>query len=171
MPSNQKRHRTNRRQAIFVVCVLLLFVFGYLTFAEHLASEDRVTAYFVRSDGTKTGEFHLEIAATRAERGKGLMFRKPGDMKRDEGMIFIFPKQEIQSFWMKNTYISLDMLFVNDKYEVVGVIRDVPILNDIPRKVTRPSTFVVELLAGVAKQHNISVGNTLIVDKKLPEPS
>ena len=54
----------------------------------------------------------LEIADSEYERQLGLMNRK--EMKENEGMLFIFPQQEYQSFWMRNTLISLDIMFVND---------------------------------------------------------
>ena len=61
---------------------------------------------------TSTGEhkFEIEIAATREEQARGLMFRR--SMAPDKGMLFIYPETQYVSMWMRNTYISLDMVFI-----------------------------------------------------------
>jgi len=82
-------------------------------------------------------------------------------MKENEGMLFIFPIQGNQSFWMRNTLISLDMLFVNDQKQIVTIHKNTKILSDQSYPATQPSIYVVEVLAGYTDKHNIRVGDKI----------
>jgi uncharacterized membrane protein (UPF0127 family) len=98
----------------------------------------------------------VEIADTPAERARGLMERK--EMPQDHGMIFAFPREDIQRFWMKNTLIALDMIFVNTQHEVVGVVPDAEPMTLEERSVGLPSAYVVEVNGGFAKKNGIAAG-------------
>jgi uncharacterized membrane protein (UPF0127 family) len=103
-----------------------------------------------------------EIAHTDEERQRGLMFRK--SMGATEGMIFIFPQAGIYPFWMKNTLISLDMLWVDRSGRVVWIAEHVPPCQADPCPDYPPraeATYVVEVNAGFAKKHGVKVGDTL----------
>jgi uncharacterized membrane protein (UPF0127 family) len=65
------------------------------------------------------------------------------------GMLFIFPDVEERAFWMQNTLISLDMLFLDEAWRVVGILEAVPPLNREPRSVGKPSRYVLEQRQGV----------------------
>ncbi len=98
----------------------------------------------------------IEIAHENEERTQGLMFRK--SMGADEGMLFVFEYPEMQSFWMHNTYIPLDILYVNEKFEVVTVLKNLPTLNDTPRPSDKPAQYVIELIAGTADKYKLAPG-------------
>ena len=101
----------------------------------------------------------LEVADEPDERSRGLMYRESlGDF---EGMVFVFAEESVQSFWMKNTYISLDMIFVASNKSVVGVVPDAEPLTTTARTVNVPSQYVVEVNAGFAQQHGIEAGTRL----------
>lgn len=121
---------------------------------------ENVDAYFLRKDGTKTSTIELAVARTDKQRAKGLMFVKK--MPKNKGMLFIFPEEKKLSFWMRNTFISLDMIFLDKAKKVKGIIHKVPILNDKPRAVDDKSKYVVELNAGVAKELRIKKGDSLV---------
>ena len=87
------------------------------------------------------------------------MYRK--EMAKTDGMIFVYPNQSNQNFWMKNTYIPLDMVFVQQDWKVAGVLHDVPVLNTEPRKIDKPSLYVIELNSGTAKEQGIKEGSVL----------
>ena len=74
------------------------------------------------------------------------------------GMLFIFERQEVQSFWMKNTYIPLDMLFINEALEVVGVVENAEPLTTSSRQVAAPSRYVLEVNGSFAKKHGLVPG-------------
>ena len=98
----------------------------------------------------------VEVADTDEKRSQGLMYRKHLEM--GHGMLFVFPESSIQRFWMKNTYIPLDMIFVNEEYTVVGVLPDVESMTLAARSVDLPAKYVVEVPAGFSKTNQIDRG-------------
>lgn len=108
---------------------------------------------------------HVEIANTDEARTRGLMFRK--DLPADHGMIFLFPVTEEHSFWMHNTLIALDMIFVAEDRTVAGVVTAPP-MNDLPRSVHKPSRYVIEVGSGEAAAHAVGPG-TRVVFIDVPE--
>jgi uncharacterized membrane protein (UPF0127 family) len=112
-------------------------------------------AVFTAADGRRAS-FVLEVADTPATREKGLMFRR--QMAPDRGMVFVFPETKEQVFWMKNTYLPLDMVFIGEDFRVVGVVEDCRPLTEELRTVGVPSRYVVELNAHVAKSRGIAAG-------------
>lgn len=101
----------------------------------------------------------VEVADTPAERATGLMYRESLDPYR--GMVFVFPSEQVLTFWMKNTYISLDMIFINHAMQVVGVVANAEPLTLDQRSVDAPSIYVVEVNGGFAAQHRIANGTTV----------
>jgi len=114
---------------------------------------------FTDSLGTLKAKIDLEIADNDYERQLGLMNRK--EMKENQGMLFIFPIQGNQSFWMRNTLISLDMIFVNDEKKIVTIHKNTKILSDTSYPASKPAMYVVEVLAGFSDRHNIQVGDKI----------
>jgi len=157
MGTNEKRRRSLRRQALFLLLFVALLAFGIYKFFELHSEADLLKLSFKLPNGAVSQVYKLEVARSDAERHKGLMYRK--ELGADRGIIFAFPEEKIQSFWMHNTYISLDMIFLDAKNKVVGILKRVPILNDEPRKVEAPSKFVIELNAGSADKSGIVLGS------------
>jgi hypothetical protein len=106
--------------------------------------------------GTQTLRVPVEVVRTEDERARGLMFRR--ELAAQQGMLFIFDQAEIQSFWMKNTYIPLDMIFINEAMQVVGVVENAEPLTTTSRRVRDPSRYVLEVNGGFAKRHGITAG-------------
>lgn len=118
-------------------------------------------------EGQSAGpEFNVEIVNDNQGRQTGLMYRR--EMDQRQGMLFVYPKVERHSHWMRNTYISLDMLFLGEDRKVVGIVPEVPILNDMPRGVDRDSLYVLELVAGEAARLGIKDGDVLVCDNPIP---
>ena len=103
--------------------------------------------------------FHIEIPKSDTERKQGLMFRK--SLPSDSGMLFVFEPQAHPSMWMKNTLISLDMLFINDMGQIVHIASCTKphALDAIQPPPGIESIAVLELNANTARQHNIQVGD------------
>jgi uncharacterized protein len=96
----------------------------------------------------------VEVASTDAQRQMGLMFRE--SLGEDEGMLFLFPTERHNSFWMHNTLIPLDMFFVDADWNVVGIVEQATPQTDEPRNVPLMSQYVLEVKGGFAKRHGIS---------------
>nr|WP_153868399.1 MULTISPECIES: DUF192 domain-containing protein [Myxococcaceae] len=88
----------------------------------------------------------VEIAATHASRTRGLMWRK--ELLPGHGMLFVFREDEVQSFWMRNTLIPLDMLFIDSSLRVVGILERAEPRTLSPRTVGRPGRYVLEVPGG-----------------------
>lgn len=100
----------------------------------------------------------LEIADEPEELSKGLMYRT--HMPPDHGMIFVFPDEAYRSFWMKNTNIPLDIIFVNDAGEVVSVHQMQP--HDLNQTISKgEARFAIELNQGRAEALGIKAGDKL----------
>ncbi len=111
-------------------------------------------------DGDETvAQFYLELAVTEDEQATGLMYRE--EMLPDWGMLFIYEEEQELSFWMKNTFIELDMIFIDAAGEVVGVIDRAEPLSTQPRSVNRPARYVLEVLGGLAEEQGIEPGTRM----------
>ena len=99
---------------------------------------------------------NVEIARTEPERARGLMYRR--DLARDAGMLFLFEDQADHTFWMHNTFLSLDLIFIDEDRSVVGVVANAEPQSDKTRGVGKPSKFVLEVLAGEAYAHAVGPG-------------
>lgn len=106
----------------------------------------------------------VEIAETDAESEEGLMYRT--HMPEESGMLFDLHVVKDHEFWMHNTCIPLDMLFVDVSGTIVGILENVPVLNDEPRSVGCPSSWVLETNAGWARRHNVRPGDKIVLPKK-----
>lgn len=107
---------------------------------------------------TPAGEVSVkvEVAANPPARQRGLMFRQK--LAEDEGMLFLFPASEQLSFWMRNTYLPLDMIFIKSDLTVLGVVEGAKPLTEDSRAVPGESQFVLEVNATYARRHQIGPG-------------
>ena len=98
----------------------------------------------------------VEVARTSDELMRGLMFRR--ELGADSGMLFIFGQEDVRRFWMHNTYIPLDMVFLDAHRVVVGIEENAVPLDETSRGPDAPAQYVVEVRGGAAKQHGLGVG-------------
>lgn len=112
---------------------------------------------FVDSVENPIIKIDIEIADNDYERQLGLMNRQ--SMEEMQGMLFIFPQQEYQSFWMRNTLFSLDMLFINSNKEIVTIHKNTTPLSEQSYPSTAPALYVLEVNAGFCDRHNIKLGD------------
>jgi len=122
-----------------------------------MSGEYDETTPFIRFD-TADGPtlYFFELATRQAQRQRGLMFRPW--MLENWSMLFIFPDVRHRSFWMRNTYIPLDMVFITEDCSVVGVVENAEPLTDSSRGVPGDSKYVLELVAGQAAAQGIQAG-------------
>lgn len=110
----------------------------------------------VPPDGGARTLVRVELARSPAEHEHGLMYRR--DLPEGTGMLFLFDRPEIRRFWMKNTYVSLDMLFLDEHRRVVGIEANTTPLDETPRGPDAPAQYVLEVPAGYCQRHRITVG-------------
>ena len=97
------------------------------------------------------------IADEQAERTEGLMFVKAGELKRNEGMIFVFSTTEKLSFWMENTLIPLDIAFLDDAGKIIN-IREMEPFDRSPQPSEAPARYAVEMNQGWFKENGVNKG-------------
>ena len=102
-------------------------------------------------------EVALEVATTPAAQERGLMYRT--SLADGHGMLFVFPAESEHQFWMKNTLIPLDMLFIAADGRIVGIHADATPLSTVPVGVGKPSRFVLEVPGGFAARRGIAPGD------------
>lgn len=100
--------------------------------------------------------FQVEVVQEGFETQRGLMCRST--MQDDWGMVFLFARPKRQSFWMKNTLIPLDMVFLDADWKVVGVVANAQPQTLTGRGVDTPSQYVLELVTGAAAKAGIAPG-------------
>ena len=103
--------------------------------------------------------FNLYIALTEYETQKGLMFIK--ELNETSGMIFIFDKPQVKHFWMKNTFIPLDILFINEDFKIVNIHKCAQPLDETPISSKIPVKYIIELNCGIVDTYNIKIGDTI----------
>ncbi len=102
-------------------------------------------------------EVAVELARTPAEQARGLMGRT--SLAEEAGMLFLFDASAPHPFWMKDTLIPLDMIFVDDGGRIVGVAARAEPLTLSPRGPAAPSRYVVEVNGGWAERHGVAPGD------------
>jgi uncharacterized protein len=108
---------------------------------------------------TSTGvhPFAVELATTEEQRARGLMYRK--ELPEGHGMLFDFHQEQSVSFWMHNTYISLDMVFIRSDGRVLRVAENATPMSDALIPSGGPVRAVLEVIAGTARKFHIAAGD------------
>jgi uncharacterized membrane protein (UPF0127 family) len=106
--------------------------------------------------GSRKLVFHVELALTPEEQERGLMYRDR--LATDAGMLFVSHRPRLQTFWMKNTLIPLDMIFIGADRRIVGIVENAAPQTLDERKVDGLSQYVLEIGGGLSAQLGIRAG-------------
>ena len=141
----------------FLMCVQLLF-------PACASSSPEVVVHPQTGDPIRIS---VEIADTPEKRRYGLMYRK--QLPDQHGMLFVFPSETAQAFWMKNTPLSLDILFINAARSIVHITPHTTPFSEKPIPSGGPAQFVLEVRAGFCERHGIRRG-TQVEFVRIPAP-
>lgn len=111
---------------------------------------------FIDFQGKVISTLQVQLADEPEERSQGLM--DVHTMPRDYGMLFIFEEERPQSFWMANTPLSLDIMYVNSDSSIVRIYQNTTPFSESSLPSGDPAMFVIETNAGYALEHGISEG-------------
>jgi uncharacterized protein len=114
------------------------------------------------TDAPGAPQVEVELARDEASRERGLMYRT--SMQPSHGMLFSWDEESPRTFWMRNTCIPLDLLYIDKDGVIAGILEQVPTMNDAPRGVRCPVAHVLELNAGYARAHGIAPGMKLKIE-------
>jgi hypothetical protein len=120
-----------------------------------------VTTVRVVADSQITA-LSADVAATPETQQTGLMYVY--QMPQDKGMLFVFDGDQIRSFWMQNTYIQLDMLFINFAGVVVDINEQAQPLSTTTYSSKAPARYVLEVNGGWCAANGVKVGDTVLID-------
>ena len=166
--NNLKKKKLLKFLTLSLVVLIQIIVFSFIaydSFSINNTEIREVQASIINNEQGELTKFKLKIANTPYLRQKGLMFVK--SLSDNEGMIFVYDEDIVMNFWMKNTFIPLDILFLNKNYQIVGIIENmIPQggndTNDdnLPRySINRKSRFAIEIPAFSVKKYSIKVGD------------
>lgn len=164
MPSNGTDQEIGRRTAPLAVSCALALACGLGLGCTKPPSASKpastateaATVVFSPASGAPPWIVKVELARTSDELMRGLMYRR--ELAPDSGMLFLFTGEEVRRFWMRNTYIPLDMVFLDSHRVVVGIEENAVPLDETSRGPDTPAQYVVEVRGGAARQHGLTVG-------------
>ncbi|MED5437450.1 MAG: DUF192 domain-containing protein [Pseudomonadota bacterium] len=137
---------------------IFLIVIGKLLFAETYFDEIKII-----NNDDHIINYSVEVAASKIDQEKGLMYRKV--LNKKSGMLFIFKKEKVANFWMKNTYIPLDIIFIKKNGSVDLIKKNVKPLNLKTIKSKGKVIAVLEINAGEVEEFGIDEGSIVNVKK------
>ncbi|MHA7059983.1 DUF192 domain-containing protein [Aquimarina sp. M1] len=108
-------------------------------------------------------DLDIEIADNDYERETGLMYRKAMEEKR--GMLFVQENFRPQSFYMKNTLIPLDIIYIDDQFKIVSFQKNAKPLDETSLPSGKPSKYILEINAGLSDEWNLKVGDSISFKK------
>jgi uncharacterized protein len=109
--------------------------------------------------GARAFPIHVELARTDADRERGLMYRN--HLEPNGGMLFIFEHDGPLTFWMKNTFIALDMIFIDRNRHIVGIVEEAVPETETPRRVSGESRYVLEIVGGLSRRLGVVAGTSV----------
>lgn len=114
---------------------------------------------FLNSDSL-VFSINVELSTNDSEHERGLMYRK--QMDENQGMLFIFEQEEWRSFWMRNTIIPLDIIYVNAQKQVINVCKNAKVMDESSLPSIAPAMYVVEINAGLCEKYGIDAGTEIV---------
>ena len=148
----------------FVITTILVFgaiYMGVFLFSDYgISKTEYGTTFVLFQNGTK---IFVEIADTEEKQHRGLSGRK--SLPHDHGMLFVFDKPVIQSFWMPEMRFPLDIVWIDEHKKIIGVAENLAPLLDLTKPIhyAPPSTikYALEVNAGFFQKNHISIGDTI----------
>lgn len=125
---------------------------------------DEVAEVILLPAGREAVRVEAEVARRPADRARGLMFRRA--LPEGEGMLFLFERSDRHAFYMKNTYVALDLIHldvVEGEGRVVGVLEDMRPHDERSRRIDEPSWAVLEVPSRFCRRHGITAGTPVVI--------
>jgi uncharacterized protein len=152
------------KKLIFIIIPLAIVLVGALAWYLNRPNEGEFnkegSVSFIDQNNQQTiVRIDVELANTPSLRAQGLMNRPTIGQK--QGMLFVFPDMDYRSFWMKNTNISLDIIYADDKGKIVSIKENTVPFSEASVPSDKPAMYVVEVNAGFCARHQIQAGDRI----------
>lgn len=172
--ANISNKPAKNKPKLFQILVLVLVILAIIIFSigpdlkgpPKKSQQDIVEPVFIKegtltlfrsADSAQIKQIDIEIAETNKERAQGLMYRT--QMAESQGMFFIMRREETQSFWMRNTYIPLDIIYLDNDLRIVTIQKYTEPLSDEPVPSYKNAKYVLEVIAGFTNKYAIIEGD------------
>ena len=143
--------------ALSIIALFVIWQFNNYTSSYPNTGLERNIYYFITPQGKLT--LNLQEARTQRDLAKGLS--KIHHLPADEGMLFIFDKPQQLRFWMKDTYIPLDIIYLNENMEIGEIHSPTTPLSLEGINSKAPYMYTLELNMGMAKDYDLKIGQKL----------
>ena len=169
---NSKKSKSKRNwwQILIVLLVIVIFVLlairpNYKNNSKPASSrrteikfkKEGELSFYKKNTKQEIRNIDIEISENDHERMIGLMYRYK--MDENTGMLFIMDREELQSFWMKNTYISLDIIYLDKDLKIVSIQKYTQPLNEAPLPSYKKAKYILEVVAGYCDKYKIEEGD------------
>lgn len=146
-------------KSLLIVFLMACALFGGVATAVKANVKDKkvIETLSITTSDKMTYRFKIEIADTESERRHGLMNRT--NLKKNEGMLFVFDEVSFQEFWMKDTLISLDILFIDEKGRITNIVEQAKPNDLTPLPSGGPVRAALEILGGQSAKLGIKKGD------------
>lgn len=148
-------------RTILRLLVLLFISSGCRAGSEQAEGQRSRSLEILGRDGEVLVEVRAEIVSSPDATARGLMYRD--EVPEGTGMLFVFPRSEVRSFWMKNTMISLDIIFIDQAGEIVGIRRNTEPFSEDSISVGVRSKYVLEVPSGYCTEKGIHRGARVVL--------
>lgn len=148
-------------EILLLIAVILILIYLSFHFAQNLMAPG-VQKLETGTVWNEKKSFTVEIAKTETERDRGLMFRK--ELANDRGMLFVFDKEGVYPFWMKNTFIPLDMIWMDSSGKIVFIGKNIQPCKTLICPSVIPegkAKYVLEINAGLSEKIGWKAGDKL----------
>jgi hypothetical protein len=161
---NKKPSLVNQRNILVIAILAAMIVSSYFLFFRKSSTEPQwvregEVTFISKETRQQITKIEVEVASSPNERSQGLMFRS--EMDEDKGMLFLFERMDWQSFWMKNTLIPLDIMFIDDKGVINTIHKNTVPYSERSLPSKQRSQFVVEVVGGYSDRHGIKEGDLI----------
>lgn len=149
-----------KKKLIFFILVILIILL-LIILALFIINKNNTKNQVIFENNIK---LFVEISKTQKQWETGLMFRK--NLDKNKAMLFISDNEKIRNFWMKNTLIPLDMIFIDKNLNIINIIENAQPCTKEPCQAyssSKPAKYVIETNAGFAKENNITQGQKISI--------
>lgn len=161
------------KRTVFTVCLLSILLLCHMACKENTREvietepisfnkEGELLFYTVGADTAKA-QLDIEIADNDYETQTGLMYRDA--MEEHQGMLFVFPEEAMHSFYMKNTKIPLDILFIGSNLKIASITANAEPYNESGLSSRIPVKYVLEINAGLVARWGLQLGDSIFFHK------
>lgn len=147
--------RSSNFPLVWASCLFVVFIIAACSAA--VSSDTELETLVINQSGGREVSYHVEVADTDADRHRGLMFRE--HLPEDQGMLLDFLRNERAGIWMKNTYVPLDLIFIDGMGKIVYIYEGATPLSTRVISTDQNVRAVLEINAGQVKGHDIRVGD------------